>query len=165
MPDLIFSEHETEDGEKVFSATTDQSATHTICEGIIGECLANMKSSLDVLWEYVQDGNAMKAEKFSEPTFHAIREEVETALDMLESIKRSEMRPKHRDCRTVMKKGARLLARNSPTSDVFEPERFLRDSLALMSAMHLCLLEQTKKKARSKIRKEYVDAASATLHA
>lgn len=165
MPDLIFSEYETEDGEKVFSATTDQSATHTVCEGIIGECLANMKSSLDVLWEYVQDGDAMKAEKFSEPTFHTIREEVETALDMLESIKRSEMRPKHRDCRIVMKKGARLLARNAPTSDVFEPERFLRDSVALMSAMHVCLLEQTKKKDRYKIRKEYVDAASATLHA
>jgi len=165
MPKIKWEELENDEGEKTLAVTTDQDMTHTICEGLIGECLANMKMAVDVLWDYVQKGDAKKAHKFSEPTFHAIREEVEVALDVLEGFKRSEMRPKHRDCRTVMKKGARLLARNSPTSDVFEPERFLRDALSLMSTMHLCLLEQTKKRDRSKIRKEYVRAASATLYA
>ena len=165
MPDLVFSEYETEGGEKVFAATTDQAPSHTLCEGVIGECISSMKSALDVLWECVQSNEARRAHKYSEPTFHAIREAVEMSLDVLESVKRGDMRPKHRDCRAVMKRGAQLLARNAPTNDVFEPERFLRDSLKLLSVLHVCLLEQTKKKDRTKMRKEYVDAAVATLHA
>jgi hypothetical protein len=165
VPDLRFQEHVTDDGERVLEAVTDFENSHVVAEGIIGECISNIKSSLDVLWEYVQEGNPSAAHKYAEPTFHAIREELEVALGMLEQIKRHDIRPKHRDCRAVMKSGSRLLARNAPTLDVFMPEVFLKDTVKLLSTMHLCLLEQTKKKDRNRIRREYVNAAKKQIHA
>tara|TARA_R110000824_G_scaffold67779_2_gene175428 strand:+ start:173 stop:670 length:498 start_codon:yes stop_codon:yes gene_type:complete len=165
MPDLKWQEFETEDGKKGLAVSTDQDTTHTIAEGIIGECIANIKEALSVLWEYVEGDKPKLAHKFSEPTFHTIREELETALDMLESLQRKDIRPKHRDCRAVMKSASRVLAKNSPLNDVFVPETFLKDSLGLLSTMHMCLLEETKKKDRNRIRREYVNAAKKSLHA
>lgn len=165
MPDLKWEEYETEDGKKGLAVSTDQDVTHTIAEGIIGECIANIKESLGVLWEHVSNGDGDLAHKYSEPTFHMVREELEVALGMLENLKRGEIRPKHRDCRSVMKSGSRLLAKNSPLNDVFVPETFLKDSVSLLSTMHMCLLEETKKKDRSRFRREYVNAAKKSLHA
>ena len=165
MPDLKWESYDAEDGTKGLKVSTDQAPTHTIAEGIIGECIANIKEALGVLWEYVEGDNPKAAHKFAVPTFHTIREELETALDMLESLQRKDIRPKHRDCRAVMKSGSRLLAKNSPLGDVFVPEVFLKDSLGLLSTMHTCLLEQTKKKDRNRIRREYVKAAKKQIHA
>ena len=60
---------------------------------------------------------------------------------------------------------SRVLAKNSPIDEVFVPATFLKDSLGLLSTMHVCLLEETKKKDRTRIRREYVNAAKKSIHA
>ena len=165
MPDLKWHDYEAEDGGKGLYVSTDQDTTHTIAEGVIGECIANIKEALGVLWDYVSDEKFDLAHKYSEATFHTVREELEVGLGMLDSIKRNELRPKHRDCRAVMKSGSMVLAMNSPLNDVFIPEMFLQASVNLLGTMHTCLLEETKKRDRSRVRREYVNAAKKSLHA
>jgi hypothetical protein len=57
-----------------------------------------------------------------------------------------------------MKAASKRLAANSPlTSDVFDPEAFVKETIKLMGSLHKCLLEQTKKRERVKARNEYTE--------
>lgn len=156
MPDLHWEDYEGEDGEKGLFVSTKTTKAHSVAEGLIGSALAQISASLGVLWEASLKDDHKRTAGLIEPTYHTVRFELEKALEILETIPRADLRPKHRDCRAVMKEASKRLASNSPLSGgPFDPGHFLRESVKVMESVHKCLLEQTKKKERVEVRRDY----------
>jgi|TARA_R110002020_G_scaffold232388_3_gene443972 hypothetical protein len=162
MPDLHWQEVTNEQGDKGLFVSTDVAREHTIAEGIIAEYISEVKTALDALWEAVEGENHELVGKLMEPTYHMVRYDLETKLEVLESFKRQSIRPKHRDCRVIMKHASSRLAANSPLleSRQFDPGSFIKDTIRLVKDLHTCLLEQTKKRERVEIRNEYTRQAA-----
>ena len=158
MPDLHWEDYTDDSGEKGLFVTTDQPLSHSVAEGCIGQFLSDAKTAIDALWDAAREEKHELVGKTIEPTYHIVRYDLESQLKVLDNIKRQDMRPKHRDCRVIMKAASKRFSANSPlTSDVFDPEAFVKETIKLMEALHKCLLEQTRKRERVRCRNDYTE--------
>jgi hypothetical protein len=163
MAKFIWEEYETDEGEKALYVTDDSTVGHTVAEGCIGEVINESHGALEALVDVIQnDGDEERASELAVAAYHIIRSELETKLDILDGFPRKDLRPKHRDCRVILTRASRILARNSPLLEdrEFDHVAFVSDAVNLIKALHLCLLEQTTKKARENVRRGYLNVAA-----
>ena len=163
MAKFIWEEYETDEGEKALYVTDNSTVGHTVAEGCIGEVINESHGALEALVDVIQnDGGEEKASELAVAAYHIIRSELETKLDILDGFPRKDLRPKHRDCRGILTRASHVLSRNSPLLEdrEFDHVSFVSDAVNLIKALHLCLLEQTTKKARESVRRGYLNVAA-----
>ncbi len=157
MPDLYWEEYKEEDGSKSLFVSTDVEDAHVVAEGVLGQFVSDINDALESLHDAVQSDNPERVKGMLEPTYHIVRYELEKAIGVINSIPRKDLRPKHRDCRAVMKTALKRVSEMSPLREdgCFAPLPFIAETIKMLAAMHQCLLEETKKKDRVEKRNEY----------
>jgi hypothetical protein len=163
MAKFIWSEYETDEGEKALYVTDDATVGHTVAEGCIGEIISESHGALESLVDATeQELGEDKVIELATAAHHIIRHEMETKLDILDGFPRKDLRPKHRDCRVILTRASRVFARNSPLVEgrKFDHIAFVSDAVNLIKALHLCLLEQTTRNMRESVRRGYVNVAT-----
>jgi len=156
MPDLHWEEYKEESGDAGLFVSTVSSPEHSLAEGLVASFIGDTKNAVDLLWEAVGAGDHEQVGELMEPTYHIVRFELEKAVETLQEIPRQKLRPKHRDCRAMMKESSRRMSKNSPLNvGGLDPGPFIREITTLLPALHECLLEQTKKKKRLEVLRGY----------
>lgn len=155
---LVDQEFEDQDGEKCLRVTTDQSFDHTVVEGLLASVLDEVNAVTRDLFNNFHDDQARpKIEKWVESAYHTIRYTVRQANEVLDQYKTERLRPKHRDFRVLTREFDRRLTSNNPMCEtgVFDESQFGRDLVNFLTAAHTCLLEQTKRNDRRRVKREY----------
>ena len=163
MPKLRWEDYETDDGKKGLYVTDDAVINHTVAEGLIGEIINEAFGALEGIQGAVEEKKSEKAIRDQvEASYHVIRYEVESRLENLETFKRKDLRPKHRDCRVILARASRVMAQNSPLLEdhKFDHDRFVSDAVNMVKALHMCLDESTTKKHRESVRRGYINVAT-----
>jgi hypothetical protein len=163
MPKIVWEEVDLEDGEKGLIVTDDANAGHTVAEGCIGEIINEAFGAIEVLVEAVQAKKSKpELRKLAEASYHLLRSELETRLDVLDGFPRKDLRPKHRDCRVILTRASKVFARNSPLLEdrEFDVNQYANDAVNFIKALHLCLKEDTTKAFRESVRRGYINVAT-----
>lgn len=163
---LVDEEFEDRDGEKCLRVTTDQSFDHTVVEGLLASVLDEVNAVARDLFNNFHDDQAKpKIEKWVESAYHTIRYTVHQANEVLDQYKTERLRPKHRDFRVITREFDRRLSSNNPMgkAEVFDEAGFGRDLVGFLVAAHACLLEQTKRDDRRRVKRQYKSGKRVTL--
>ena len=120
-----------------------------IVEGLMSECLREIKHSLDVLFY----NPGLMEEKTNAMATRAIAlAEIQSLLQMMHGIRDSGFRKKHRMCRDVLRQMHKRLINNSPADAAghgWDIMRFGRDLVDFMTSFHRVLAEDTPRRLKS----------------
>ena len=163
MPKIVWEEVDLEDGEKGLIVTDDANTGHTVAEGCIGEIINEAFGAIEVLVEAVQaEKPEPELRELAEASYHLLRSELETRLDILDGFPRRDLRPKHRDCRVILTRASKVFARKSPLLEdrEFDVNQYANDAVNFIKALHLCLKEDTTTAFRESVRRGYLNVAT-----
>ena len=129
----------------------------TIVEGLIAECVASCKQSLDVVYYGQADLSPQDALVSS---YKLIGLELMSLIDMLAGYHDAALRPKHRACRQIVVGMLERMRDNDiqEGAEVEDLERFAKDAVRFFECMHVCMLEETDRKKRHRHKKRFLDA-------
>lgn len=163
MPKLVWEEVPLEDGETGLIITDDANTGHTVAEGCFGEIINESFGALELLTDAIeQEKSEEELEKLAVASYHILRSELETKLDILDTFPRKSLRPKHRDCRVILTRASRVFARNSPLIEdrKFDANEYAKDAVNFIKALHLCLKEDSTTAFRESVRRGYLNVAT-----
>ena len=128
----------------------------TIVEGLIAECVASCKQSLDVVY-YSQTNLSIQDALVS--SFKLMGLELMGLIDMLTGYHDAALRPKHRACRQIVANMVERMRDNDIQSDASpeDLELFAKDAVRFFECMHVCMLEETDRKKRHRHKKRFLD--------
>ena len=163
MPKLRWEEIPLDDGKKALLITDDAIVGHTVAEGCVGEIINETQGAIEVLVDAVESKKSKEElRELAVASYHMVRHELETKLEILDGFERKDLRPKHRDCRVILTRASRVLARNSPLLEdrEFDVDLYTSDVVNLVKALHMCLDESATKKFRESVRRGYLSVAT-----
>ena len=128
----------------------------TLVEGLIAECVASCKQSLDVAY-YGQTDLSIQDALVS--SFKLMGLELMGLIDMLTGYHDAALRPKHRACRQIVANMVERMRDNDIQSDAPPEglELFAKDVVRFFECMHVCMLEETDRKKRHRYKKRFLD--------
>lgn len=125
-------------------------------EGMLAATLAEIKGSLDALYE----GVVTDEQKSAKATFFITWHHVNNAMFALELYSEAALRPKHADVRWAMRAMQDRMRDNNPNGEGedFDLAIFAHDMVDFMTAYHVCLREDSSYKQRRAALEEFSGA-------
>ena len=155
---IVDQEFEDEEGNKCLRVTTNQTFDHTVVEGLLASLLDEVNAVARDLFNNFHDERARpNIERWIESAYHTVRYTVHNANEVLDGYKLDRLRPKHRDFRVLTREFEKRLSQNNPLAEggVFSDSQFGHDLVGFLTAAHTCLLEQTKRDERRRVKRDY----------
>jgi hypothetical protein len=133
-------------------------AKATVIEGLLAETVASIKLALDAVKEAFE-GDLPDKNGIVVGSFGVMAMDLINTLEMMSGYHDAALRPKHRACRAIMVAFLERLKANDlqDGSTEFSRSAFIKDAVAFLESIHICMLESTDRKKRFRWKKRFMD--------